>query len=149
MNAPKAQKKLLLSIIRRIYLKRKKKKQTRSWVLFYKFVVWCSSLGCTEMHERARTKFAMENKGRPKLKTDKVEKCQRFIMLCEIPNVAGTGLVQCENRYVIVRASVHSNVTNESKRARKLPVQFRACEKHHTKCHWFCSFRGNCYNGRR
>ena len=30
MNAPKAQKKLLLSIIRRIYLKRKKKKQTRS-----------------------------------------------------------------------------------------------------------------------
>ena len=70
-------------------------------------------------------------------------------MLCEITNVAGTGLLTCENHYVIVRASAHSNVTNESKRARKLPVQFRACEKHHVICHWLVYFRGKCYNGRR
>ena len=35
--------------------------------------------------------------------TDNVEQCQTFIMLCERTNVAG----------MIVRATVHRNVTNE------------------------------------
>ena len=69
-------------------------------------------------------------------------------MLCEITNFAGTGLLTCENHSVVVRASAHSNVTNESKRARELPVQFRACEKHHVICHWLVYFRGKC-DGRR
>ena len=29
--------------------------------------------------------------------TDKVEQYQTFIMLCEITNVAGMGLLRCEN----------------------------------------------------
>ena len=35
-------------------------------------------------------------------------------MLFEIINVAGIGLLQCENHLVILPASVHRDVTNES-----------------------------------